>query len=665
MTCKILEAVYCGFFLFLQNFLHIKYNKKKKGRKNMLKKYSQPGVTFYCEDKFKCTDIDIDTEVTSVKFTLGSAEKLVSSFFLRDVKKQFPNVTELVIPGEVTELHISNYMFPNVRNVKSSSIHYFDGVPFLVSLFNNVEKLENSFCLKPDETLDLSYIYRIGDYALEGCCSNNVLIGYNYRDSEIRFNKHAFDGSAYILQPYNNGIRTFANYVIDVDKDAKEAVIPNNITRAIKTVDFTTLNKIVFGSVTTACGLSEHAFPKTVSLEREDYLSHMMIENVFINKYIENFELDEKNGQYCTKGGVLYSKDGETLTLYPRGRHGSFTIPDGVIRIEDTAFARSLVDEVTLPPSLAEIGNLAFYNCGITKLTVPPGMMKRIGEANQACFASCKKLTTIDIASTVRSIDTQAFEYCDNLTNLIFREGLCNIAYRAFYHCNSLTEVELPSSIEYTGDMAFDRAERVILNDNMPKNMIGAIAWPDANVLSDRYTDEKKVVKVIIKSESKIVKNSKYLSDYFAANPDEETYTILVPKYINKIMIRQISTKFNDFVDRVYGDNDNEFFEYAKNLYSLTSNVISKQATAFAVFERFNDNDAKSYIKRSAKNFAAKLIERNDTDTLIRLLDSRLCSKAALKSLHADALKDNNTTIAAYLMQAIGDDKVGATTFRI
>lgn len=250
----------------------------------MLKKYSQPGVTFYCEDKFKCTDIDIDTEVTSVKFTLGSAEKLVSSFFLRDVKKQFPNVTELVIPGEVTELHISNYMFPNVRNVKSSSIHYFDGVPFLVSLFNNVEKLENSFCLKPDETLDLSYIYRIGDYALEGCCSNNVLIGYNYRDSEIRFNKHAFDGSAYILQPYNNGIRTFANYVIDVDKDAKEAVIPNNITRAIKTVDFTTLNKIIFGSVTTACGLSEHAFPKTVSLEREDYLSHMMIENVFISE---------------------------------------------------------------------------------------------------------------------------------------------------------------------------------------------------------------------------------------------------------------------------------------------------------------------------------------------------------------------------------------------
>lgn len=65
--------------------------------------------------------------------------------------------------------------------------------------------------------------------------------------------------------------------------------------------------------------------------------------------------------------------------------------------------------------------------------------------------------------------------------------------------------------------MAFDRAERVILNDNMPKNMIRAIAWPDANVLSDRYTDEKKVVKVIIKSESKIVKNSKYLSDYFAS----------------------------------------------------------------------------------------------------------------------------------------------------
>lgn len=632
----------------------------------MLKKYFQPGVTFYCSDGFKCTDIDVDPDVSSIKFTLGSAEKLVSSFFLRDVKKQFPNVTELVIPCEVTELHISNYMFPNVRNVKSSSIHYCDGVPFLVSLFNNIDKLENSFCLKPDETLDLSCIYSIGDYALEGCRSSNVLVGYNYyRDSEIRFSKHTFDGSIYMLQPYINGIRTFANYVIDVDKDAKEAVIPNNITRAIKTVDFTTLDKIVFGSVTTASGLSEHIFPKTVSLEREDYLSHMMIENVFTNKYIENFELDENNGQYCAKDGILYSKDGETLTLYPKGRPGSFTIPDGVIRVEDTAFARSLVDEVTLPPSLTKIGSLAFYNCGITKLTVLPGRMRRLGGASRECFASCKKLTTIDIAETVRSIDMQTFEYCDSLTNLIFREGLSNIAFRAFYHCNSLTEIELPSSIGYIGDMAFDRAEHVILNDNMPKNLIRAIAWPDANILSDRYTDEKKFVEIIIKAESKIVKNSKYLSEYFAANPDEETYTLFIPKYINKTMIRQISAKFNDFVDGVYGDNDNEFFEYAKNLYSLTSNVISKQTTAFAVFEKFNDDDAKSYIKRSAKNFAAKLIERNDTDTLIRLLDSRLCSKAALKSLHADALRDSNTVIAAYLMQAIGDNQTGAATFKI
>ena len=631
----------------------------------MLKKYFQPGVTFYCGDEFKCTDIDVDPEVTSVKFTLGSAEKLESSFFLRDVKKQFPNVTELVIPGEVTELHISNYMFPNVRNVESSSVHYCDGLPFLVSLFNNVDKLENSFCLKSDEMLDLSCVSVIGNYALEGCCSHNILIGRSYKDDELRFGEHAFDGSVYMFKPYNNGIRTFANYIIDVDKDAKEAIIPNNITRAIKSVDFTTLDKIIFESMATAWELSGHILPKTVSLKREDYLSHMMIENVFTNRYIENFELDENNGQYCTKSGVLYSKDGETLTLYPKGRPGNFAIPDGVICIEDTAFARSLVDEVTLPSSLTQIGSLAFYNCDITKLTVLPGRMRRLGGASRECFASCKKLTTIDIAETVRRIDMQTFEYCDSLTNLIFREGLRNIAYRAFYHCDSLTEIEFPSSIEYTGDMAFDRAERVILNDNMPKNLIRAIAWPDANILSDRYTDEKKFVEIIIKAESKIVKNSKYLSEYFAANPDEKIYTLIVPKYINKTMIRKISAEFNDFVDGVYGDNDKEFFEYAKSLYSLTSNVISKQATAFAIFEKFNDDDAKSYIKRSAKNFAAKLIERDDTDTLIRLLDSKLCSKAALKSLHANALRDNNTIIAAYLMQAIGDNQTGAATFKI
>ena len=41
---------------------------------------------------------------------------------------------------------------------------------------------------------------------------------------------------------------------------------------------------------------------------------------------------------YSTADGVLYSRDGTRLVLYPRGRAGAFVIPDGVTVLCDGAF---------------------------------------------------------------------------------------------------------------------------------------------------------------------------------------------------------------------------------------------------------------------------------------------------------------------------------------
>lgn len=632
----------------------------------MLKKYAQHGVTFYYDDGFTCVDIDVDPGVTSVAFTLGPLEPFTSVFNLRGVKKQFPNITELKVCSDVSNLYISNYMFPSVRLVKSDTMHYLDGIQFLVRSGARGYKLENSFCLKTDETLNLSEIDRIGDYALEGCCAQNIDFGDSvFSKVQFQFDTHAFDGSGYMLQPYDNGVKTFADYIIDIDRNIKELTIPEHITEVLETVDFSTLGKITFSNIEFVYAISEHkTAPKTVRFESDTGFK-TLIERAFSNRNLKNFEIAETNPSFCTNNGILYSKDGKTLILYPKGRTGDFTVPDGVSEIQARAFARSSVKALTFSSSLKSVRSLAFLNCDVTQLTVIPGGLHCFGNYGGKCFAQCKKLTTVDIAGTVRSIEGQVFEYCESLSNVILHEGIQYIDRKTFFHCDSLTEIELPSSLRYVGDMAFDRVERVVLNGNIPQRLINAIVCPTADVISDRYKDEKKVIEIIIKAGSNIAKNSKFLSEYFMHHPEDETYTLFIPKYMGAMKIRFLSAKFDAFADGSYGDNDAEFFEYVNQLFSLTSHSLSKQMTAFAVFERYKDEAAGVYLKRCAKNFATRLIERNDVNSFARFLGSGLCSRNSLKALFPAASANGNPVFSAYLMQAINESEAKTTAFRL
>lgn len=73
----------------------------------MVQKVSvQKGVTFYIAERGRCVDIDIDDDVTALTFARMRRDVSISnlqygvftpSYFLQDVKKQFPNIKEIVI----------------------------------------------------------------------------------------------------------------------------------------------------------------------------------------------------------------------------------------------------------------------------------------------------------------------------------------------------------------------------------------------------------------------------------------------------------------------------------------------------------------------------------------------------------------------------------------
>ncbi len=67
---------------------------------------------------------------------------------------------------------------------------------------------------------------------------------------------------------------------------------------------------------------------------------------------------------YTSVDGVLFNKNQSTLISYPRGKAGSYTIPNSVISTGSYAFEYCAgLTGLTIPKSVNSIGNSAFRNC--------------------------------------------------------------------------------------------------------------------------------------------------------------------------------------------------------------------------------------------------------------------------------------------------------------
>jgi hypothetical protein len=92
--------------------------------------------------------------------------------------------------------------------------------------------------------------------------------------------------------------------------------------------------------------------------------------------------VDAQNASYSSLNGVLFDKSQTLLILCPRGKAGSYAIPD----------------------SITNIANSAFYGCSLTSVTIGNGVIS-IG---YEVFCKCSGLTNVTIGSSVTSIGDNA-----------------------------------------------------------------------------------------------------------------------------------------------------------------------------------------------------------------------------------------------------------------
>ncbi len=176
-----------------------------------------------------------------------------------------------------------------------------------------------------------------------------------------------------------------------------------------------------------------------------------------------------QNTNYSSSAGVLFNKSQTTLVAYPPGKSGSYSIPDGVTSIGNSAFLTCAgLKGVTIPNSVTNIGIDAFYSCNALANIAIPGGVTSIGES---AFYDCTSLTDIEIPNSVTDIGIYAFESCLNLTNVIIGNGITSIADYLFYKCTSLATVTIGKNVTYIGYSAFENCNnltRVYFEGNAP-----------------------------------------------------------------------------------------------------------------------------------------------------------------------------------------------------
>lgn len=408
-----------------------------------MRKIEKKGYVLYFNDDPTCFDIDITPGVETVELGYESG---LCTIELLECKKTFPNVTKLVIDESVVLISLSNRLFPNVRWVESRTEQYKSG-PYLVSKKFSDKKydtLENTFCLRKDEVVNLEGIKTLKDGCLDGCESLNFI-----NTEAVRYvTEESFEGSSVYNQPaQKSGCVMVGSILLKTNSSAEKLEIPKEATVTIHNMDLANVKEIRIHNLEILVEIRFEML-ETIIITQDMHSDVSKLENTSMFNQIKNIEVEDGNEMYSSIDGVLYNKDKTILYRFPNSRSGEFRVPDGIKTIGSKAFAFSKVNKVMLPDSLLNIENSAFMKCEDLEYIDFGNGITNIGdnEDDSLMFYGCTALKNVMFPSQIKAIGYGIF-FFSGLENIILNEGLEYIGNAAFDHTN-IKQICIPKSVK-------------------------------------------------------------------------------------------------------------------------------------------------------------------------------------------------------------------------
>ena len=195
--------------------------------------------------------------------------------------------------------------------------------------------------------------------------------------------------------------------------------------------------------------------------------------------------------------------------FYGAGLKGSLNIPEGVVEIDERAFAdNDFTGVLTLPSTLKKIGDTAFSGCLFNcPLNLPDG----IEEIGSECFWNCRNLYgNLILPSHLKKIGSRAFNGCAGLKgDLVIPKSLTVIPSYAFYICKFEGRLQLHDGITDIGTHAF-YDNGFIGELELPKSLVGL---GDGNFYGNYFSVSFKIPKGLLSISSAAFANCAFTGE--------------------------------------------------------------------------------------------------------------------------------------------------------
>lgn len=594
---------------------------------------SQKGVTFYLDSHDICKDIDIDDDVTSLRFVSSGYNRYCNvSYSLTKINKQFPNITELVIDKYVASIEISNMMFPNVKKVVCEGEN-FKNCEMLIRVYNPgcnpTMQLYNTFCQDEDFVVDLKGISVIMPYAFEGCKSTEII---NYADI-TRCWKDAFSGSMLLEDKslYKDGALILGHIFAGIDRTAKSVIIPKEVEIIPEDYDFFGINELVLKSAKAVDILKTHAcsnaLPETITITDKTFTPVSIMSSRLRGLKVKRINITEENKYYCSVDGVVFTKDKTILIAYPSLRKGHYDIPEGTLSVYPYSFSSSAIESVSFPDSLDNIGDNAFSYCDKLKHI---GFNKTIEDfsryGSDNIFTRCG-IEVLDIPGNIKILGETMFYSCQ-VEKLILHEGIEIIKRGALSFIYPDSEIGLPESLRFVEDSNF--------NGNK------------INIIRAKRRTPKGFLENII--ESCVPYDNKYIKPYtikLIITEDGIDYTFYITRYLDSSKRKELDEFFSTFSPKTADE------EMMDNLFEDCVDRISRQDTALELYELTGKEHYKNALKGSRQRIVNRYFDNKEEEKLISLFKLGFFAKSFLEKFLKQAQMQNMTTVSAYLLKEI------------
>ena len=257
---------------------------------------------------------------------------------------------------------------------------------------------------------------------------------YDFMENGLAYNFNAENASVSVTYANSEGL-AYQDLTTPV-------VIPSEVTHEGVTYPVTAIGEFAFSWCTE---LPAVTIPESVTvIGMNAFYCCYALEEIYIPKGVTFIDED------------AFSWDRNLNTIVVDPDNNTYDSRDNCNAIIETS-TNSLIagsNTTVIPSTVKDIAYFAFSGRSFTEFTISEGV-ETIGEE---AFEGCKRLKSVKLPNTLKSIAFWGFGNCIALESIDFGTSLETIGEGCFYNCSALNEAVLPNSLKTIGSTAFAKA---------------------------------------------------------------------------------------------------------------------------------------------------------------------------------------------------------------